>query len=63
MQIQGAVIVASLFEAVVGMSGLIGLLMRYIGPMTIAPIVTLVGLSLFDAAARFADKNWYIAVA
>ena len=63
MQIQGAIIVASLFEVAVGLSGLIGLLMKYIGPLTVAPIITLVGISLFDAVNRFAARNWYIAVA
>ena len=54
---------ASLFEIVLGVSGLIGLLLRYIGPLAIAPTITLVGLALFDAAASFASKNWYIALA
>jgi len=62
-QIQGAIIVASLFEIVLGMSGLIGLLLRYIGPLAIAPTITLVGLALFNAAASSAAKNWYIAIA
>jgi len=63
LQIQGAIIVSSLFEVLIGLSGVTGLLLRYIGPLTVAPIITLVGLSLFDAAAGFAAKNWYIAVA
>jgi len=63
LQIQGAIIVASLFEVAVGLSGLIGLLMKYLGPLTVAPIITLVGISLFDAVNRFAARNWYIAVA
>jgi len=43
-------------------SGLIGILLRYIGPLAIAPTIALVGLALFDAAAFFAGKNWYIAL-
>jgi len=54
--------VASLFEIILGVSGLIGLLLRYIGPLAIAPTITLVGLALFRAAADFAAKNWYIAL-
>ena len=53
---------ASLFEIALGASGLIGFLLRYIGPLAIAPTITLVGLSLFRAAASFAEKNWYIAL-
>jgi len=55
--------VASMFEIALGVSGLIGLLLRYIGPLAIAPTITLVGLALFDAAASFASRNWYIALA
>lgn len=51
-----------MFEIVLGMSGLIGVLLRYIGPLAIAPTISLVGLSLFTAAAEFASKNWYIAL-
>ena len=51
-----------MFEIVLGISGLIGLLLRYIGPLAIAPTITLVGLALFDAAAEFASRNWYIAL-
>jgi len=54
--------VASLLEVILGVSGLIGLLLRYIGPLAIAPTITLVGLALFDAAADFAARNWYIAL-
>lgn len=62
-QIQGAIIVASLFEIIFGAVGLIGVLLRYIGPLAIAPGITLEGLSLFSAAAEFAAKNWYISLA
>jgi len=54
--------VASMLEIILGVSGLIGLLLRYIGPLAIAPTITLVGLALFRAAANFASRNWYIAL-
>ena len=43
--------VSSLFQIVIGFSGLIGFLLRFIGPLTITPTITLVGLSLFPVAA------------
>jgi nucleobase transporter 1/2 len=61
-EIQGAIIVASLFEIILGSSGLIGLTLKFIGPLSIAPTITLVGMSLFRASAGFAAKNWYIAL-
>ncbi|NXY90888.1 S23A1 protein, partial [Alcedo cyanopectus] len=60
-EVQGAVIVASCFQIFVGFSGLIGFLMRFIGPLTIAPTITLVALPLFDSAGNEAGQHWGIA--
>ena len=49
-------------QVVIGASGLIGLLLRFIGPLVIAPTIALIGLSLFGVASRFCDDNWYIAL-
>jgi Permease family len=42
-------------------TGFIGAILKYITPLTIAPTVALIGLSLFDAAATEASGNWWIA--
>ncbi|NXF97923.1 S23A1 protein, partial [Eubucco bourcierii] len=60
-EVQGAIIVASCFQIFVGFSGLIGFLMRFIGPLTIAPTITLVALPLFDSAGDEAGHHWGIA--
>lgn len=52
--------VGSLFQVLVGFSGLIGLFMRFIGPLTIAPTISLIGLSLFDSAGLNAGNHWGI---
>ena len=62
LQIQGAIMVASLFQVVLGFSGLMGFVLRYIGPLTITPLVALTGLSLFEAGSTFAEKHWWIAL-
>lgn len=49
-QIQGAILVASLLEMFIGFSGLVGYLLRFIGPLTVAPTITLVGMALFPVA-------------
>ncbi|XP_009675872.1 solute carrier family 23 member 1 [Struthio camelus] len=59
-EVQGAIIVASCFQIFVGFSGLIGFLMRFIGPLTIAPTITLVALPLFDSAGDDAGQHWGI---
>ncbi|XP_078272603.1 xan_ur_permease domain-containing protein [Rhinoraja longicauda] len=59
-EIQGAVMVAACFQIFVGFSGIIGYLMLYIGPLTIAPTISLIGLSLFDTAGNDAGAHWGI---
>lgn len=59
-EIQGAIMVAALFQILIGFTGLIGFLLRFVGPLTIAPTITLVGLSLFEASADFSGIHWGI---
>ncbi|XP_071539682.1 solute carrier family 23 member 2-like isoform X2 [Panulirus ornatus] len=56
--VQGAITVSSVFQVVIGFTGMMGLLMRWITPLTVVPTVTLVGLSLFDVASRQASGHW-----
>ena len=56
---QGALIVASLFQMVLGFGGIIGILLRYIGPLTIAPTMALVGLPLFHGVAEFSGMSLF----
>jgi len=58
--IQGAVIVGALFEIVIGFSGLMGKMLRFVGPVTIAPTIALIGLSLFKFGAPNAGAHWPI---
>ncbi|ELU17651.1 hypothetical protein CAPTEDRAFT_36034, partial [Capitella teleta] len=60
-EIQGAIIASSVFQVAIGLSGVIGFVLKFIGPLSIAPTITLVGLSLFRAAAYNAGQNWWIA--
>ncbi|XP_064613919.1 solute carrier family 23 member 1-like [Liolophura sinensis] len=61
-EIQGAILVSALFQVVIGFSGLMGFILRFIGPLAIVPTITLIGLSLFGAAAAQAANMWWIAV-
>lgn len=59
-EVQGAIIVASLFEALIAISGLLSILQRFITPLVITPVITLIGISLFDTAAKLSSGNWLI---
>lgn len=58
--IAGAVILGSLFEVVIGFSGLIGQLRRYLTPVVIGPVIMLIGLSLFQHGAPKAGSDVFI---
>ena len=61
-EVQGAIIVASLFQVVIGYFGIIGIVLNYITPLTIVPAVAMIGLALFDVAADHASTNWGVAM-
>lgn len=58
--VQGAIIIGALFEIVVGYTGLVGRLLRFVGPVTIAPTIALIGLALFKFGAPVAGTHWGI---
>lgn len=58
--VQGAIIAGSLVEIGVGASGLAGKLLRFVGPITIAPTIALIGLALFKFGAPTAGAHWPI---
>jgi nucleobase transporter 1/2 len=58
--LQGAIIVGAVFEIFVGATGLVGKMLKYIGPVTIAPTIALIGLALFKFGAPTAGTHWPI---
>ena len=60
VNIQGAIILAGLFEFFIGLSGVVGIIMRFIGPLTISPVICLIGLSVMEPAIEKASQNWVI---
>ncbi|KAM4677754.1 solute carrier family 23 member 1 [Discoglossus pictus] len=61
-EIQGAIIVSSTIEVIIGFVGLPGALLRFIGPLTVAPTISLIGLSVFEAAGERAGSHWGISI-
>ncbi|CAH3044967.1 unnamed protein product [Porites lobata] len=60
--IQGAIMMTGLIQIVIGFAGVVGFFLRFIGPLTIAPTITLMGISLFSEAAESAGKHWGISM-
>lgn len=62
-ELSGAIIISSLFQVFIGATGLVGkFAVKVITPLTIVPCVGLVGLTLFEHAAKTASTHWGIAV-
>uniref|UniRef100_A0A8P4G8L1 Solute carrier family 23 member 1 n=1 Tax=Dicentrarchus labrax TaxID=13489 RepID=A0A8P4G8L1_DICLA len=61
-EIQGAIIMSSIVEVVIGLCGLPGLLLDYIGPLTVTPTVSLIGLSVFTTAGDRAGSHWGLCI-
>lgn len=58
--LQGSLILAGLIHCVIGATGLIGFLMRFVGPVTIVPAIFLIGIYLMKATSKFAKVHWGI---
>ena len=54
--------VASCVQVVIGATGIVGILLNLIGPLTVTSVISLVGLSLHQAAATKAGKHWGIGI-
>jgi solute carrier family 23 (nucleobase transporter), member 1 len=59
-EIQGAIIVGGGVQMALGYLGLIGKLLKYIGPVTIAPTIALIGLALFPFGVAKVGGNWLL---
>jgi xanthine/uracil permease len=61
LQLQGAIVVAAVAEVAIGYLGLVGKLREYLSPVVIAPVIGLIGLSLFNAPDVItATQNWWL---
>ena len=54
--------VAGAFHTFVGATGIVGVLLRFIGPITIVPTVLLIGLYMIKATAKFVVVHWGVAL-
>ncbi|XP_054284348.1 solute carrier family 23 member 1 isoform X2 [Macrosteles quadrilineatus] len=59
-ELSGAIAVSSLVQVFIGYFGVMGILLKFVTPLTIVPTVSLVGLSLFEQAGDAASKQWAI---
>ena len=61
-QVAAAIMFGSFFEIILGYSGLMGYVKRAVGPLAIAPTITMIGLSLYGVGAPYMASNWTISI-
>ncbi|MFO8192350.1 MAG: solute carrier family 23 protein [Bacillota bacterium] len=59
--IGGAIILGAIVEMVIGFTGLIGKIQRFVSPVVIGPVIALIGLALYQSGAPMAGGNWWLA--
>jgi len=52
---------AAIVEVLLGCTGMIGVLVRFIGPLTLCPSLALVGISLSGVVAEQSHDHWGVA--
>ncbi|KAK7093749.1 solute carrier family 23 member 1-like [Littorina saxatilis] len=60
-QSSGSLMAGGLFHMLIGLTGLVGFITRFIGPVTIVPAIVLIGLFIYKVAVRFAQTHWGVA--
>ncbi|OWF35568.1 solute carrier family 23 member 2-like isoform X2 [Mizuhopecten yessoensis] len=60
-EFQGCLILVGIIHCLVGLTGICGLLLKFIGPVTIVPAILLSGIFLSRATAKFGRAHWGMA--
>lgn len=58
--LQGSLMLAGVIHFLVGATGLVGVLLRFIGPVTIVPTILLIGIYMVTSVTKFAQVHWGI---
>ncbi|XP_065924790.1 solute carrier family 23 member 1 isoform X3 [Magallana gigas] len=61
-ELQGSLVAAGAIQFLIGATGLVSLLLKFIGPITIVPTLLLITVFLVRACVKFASVNWGIAL-
>ncbi|XP_064606818.1 solute carrier family 23 member 1-like isoform X2 [Liolophura sinensis] len=59
---EGSLLVASAVHITLGASGLVGYVSHFIGPLTVAPTIALIGVVIIDSAIDLSSTHWGISI-
>ncbi|KAH9508741.1 hypothetical protein Btru_049792 [Bulinus truncatus] len=57
----GSLLLAGFLHFLSGLTGFVSLITRFVGPITIVPVVTLFGIYIHTVVVRFSETNWLVA--
>ncbi|XP_071090863.1 solute carrier family 23 member 2-like [Haliotis cracherodii] len=60
--IMGSLMVVGFIHLMIGATGLVGVLLRFIGPVTIVPSLTLIGLYIYKTVVTFSETQWGVSL-
>ncbi|KAK3095572.1 hypothetical protein FSP39_016215 [Pinctada imbricata] len=60
LQYSGALILAGGIHMLIGMTGMVGYLMKFVGPITVIPTMSLIALNVYHITAKFCATHWGI---
>lgn len=63
LQLQCSLIIVGFLQFLLGATGLVGIVFRYVGPVTITPTLLLIGFYLFKVIVKFSETHWGISLA
>jgi nucleobase transporter 1/2 len=55
----GCLALAGFIHMLTGMFGLVGFVMKYVGPITVIPTVLLIGLNAFKVTTKFCQVHYF----
>nr|XP_046217176.1 solute carrier family 23 member 3 [Oncorhynchus gorbuscha] len=60
-ELQGMTVIVGMVQLLLGVTGLSGVVLRHCGPLVIAPLLCLLGFSIYREAALLCSDHWAIA--
>lgn len=60
--LQGSLLAAGAIHFIIGATGLVGVLLRFIGPVTIVPTILLIGIYIMKSVTKFTQYHWGLAL-
>ncbi|XP_053374769.1 solute carrier family 23 member 1-like isoform X2 [Mercenaria mercenaria] len=61
-RLEGSLMIAGALHMLVGLTGIVGLLINFIGPVTIVPALTVIGIYIYKATTKFAKTQWGVSM-